>query len=204
MLTSSIAIQPQSPAETALISSALNLFTIHNENSITVTQLIKAAGISRSVFYKHFANKDDVYAAILLTDELAVTPLLTNIGASGGAADLLEQYLKYRIQFVKKYRVLMRLEKHLQATDCTLARFVQWQLLRRQHVDEFAAIIELDLAHLKPLERDKARFHYGLLWSLASGMAHITESDLFPELIRDRRGFIRFLLDSVRTLGGPK
>ena len=204
MLTPSPSIQTRSPAETALISSALNLFTIHNENSITVTQLLKAAGINRSVFYKHFANKDDVYAAILLTDELAVTPLLHKIRVSGGAADLLEQYLKYRIQFVKKYRVLMRLEKHLQATDCTLERFVQWQLLRRQHVDEFAAIIELDLAHLKLSERDTARFHYGLLWSLASGLADITESDLFPELIRDRHGFTRFLLDSVRSLGDPR
>ncbi|MFT5009203.1 MAG: AcrR family transcriptional regulator [Reinekea sp.] len=204
MLTSSLSIKAQNPAETALIGSALNLFTIHNENSVTVTQLIKAAGVSRSVFYKHFANKDDVYAAILLTDELAVSPLLKKIRASGSAGELLEQYLKYRIQFVKKYRVLMRLEKHLQATDCTLERFVQWQLLRRQHVDEFAAIIELDLAHLKPLERDNARFHYGLLWSLASGMAHITESDLFSELIRDRRGFTRFLLDSVSSLGGHR
>jgi len=204
MLTPGFSIQEQNPAETALITSALNLFIINNEDSISVTQLIKAAGISRSVFYKYFGGKDDVYAAILLTDELTLSPLLKDVRVYGGIADLLEQYLKHRIQQVEKYRVLMRLERNLQSGGCTLPRFQQWQLLRRQHADEFSAIIESKLARTKPIDRENLRFYYGLIWSLASGVVHISESDFFHQLILDRRGFTRFLLASMRSLGDIK
>ncbi|WP_320825908.1 TetR/AcrR family transcriptional regulator [Reinekea sp.] len=204
MLTPGFSMQEQNPSETALITSALNLFIILNEDSISVTQLIKAAGISRSVFYKNFGGKDDVYAAILLTDELTLSPLLQEARVSGGIAELLEQYLKHRIQQIEKYRVLMRLEKKLQAGGCTLQRFQDWQQLRRQHADEFSGIIELKLARAQPVDRENIRFYYGLIWSLASGVAHISESDFFHQLILDRRGFTRFLLDSMRSLGDIK
>jgi len=204
MLAPGFSLQKQNPAETALITSALNLFIIHNENSISVTQLIKAAGISRSVFYKHFGSKDDVYAAILLSDETTLGPLLKDARVYGGIAELLEQYLKHRIQQIEKYRVLMRLEKHLQDADCTLERFQQWQLLRRQHADEFSSIIESKLARSKPVDRENIRFYYGLIWSLASGLAHVSESDFFHQLILDRRGFTRFLLASMRSLSDIK
>ena len=52
MLEDNYTIQEQSPSEKALITSALNLFIIHNENTINATQLIKAAGVSKAVFYR--------------------------------------------------------------------------------------------------------------------------------------------------------
>jgi len=204
MHTPSFSIQEQSASEKALITSALNLFIIHNENTINVTQLIKAAGVSKSVFYKHFANKDDVYAAILLSDEIALTPTLKQLRVYGTVAELLEEYLKFRIQHVEKYRVLTRLEKHLHEKECELDRFLQWQMLRRQHVDEFTSIIEAKLSRLKPVDKENIRFYYGLVWSLAAGVAQLSESDFFHELILDRRGFTRFLLESIGSIGDVK
>jgi len=201
MLDENYTIQEQTPSEKALITSALNLFIIHNENTINATQLIKASGVSKAIFYRYFANKEDVYAAILLTDEIALTPMLKDLRVYGSVSDLLEQYLKFRIQHVEKYRVLVRLEKHLLDKKCDLVRFKQWQVLRRQHVDEFTSIVESKLSRLKTIDKENIRFYYGLVWSIANGLANLSESDFFHELILDRRGFTRFLLDSVASIG---
>jgi AcrR family transcriptional regulator len=194
----------QSPAEKALVTSALNLFIIHHESTINVTQLVKGAGMSRATFYKHFANKDDVFAAILLSDEMSLTPVLKELRVYGTVSDLLEQYLKYRIQHIEKYRVMARLEKHLLNNNCDLTRFLQWQSLRRDHVEEFSSIVEAKLSRFKPVDKENIRFYYGLVWSLAAGVATLSESDFFHDLILDRRGFTRFLLESVSSIGDLK
>jgi AcrR family transcriptional regulator len=201
MLEETQLIQDPSASEKALVTSALNLFIKHNEKTINVTQLIKAAGVSKAVFYKHFANKEDVYAAILLNDELALTPVLKDLRVYGTLSDLLEQYLKFRIQHVEKYRVIVRLEKTLMDKECDLLRFKQWQALRRQHIDEFTTIVENKLSRLKPVDKENTRFYYGLVWSIANGMVNLSESDFFHELVLDRRGFTKFLLDSVAQIG---
>ncbi|WP_196157888.1 TetR/AcrR family transcriptional regulator [Reinekea sp. G2M2-21] len=204
MLEDQFTIAEQSPSERAVITSALNLFIIHHENTINVAQLMKAVGVSKATFYKYFANKEDVYAAILLTDEMALTSMLKDLRVYGTVSDLLEQYLKFRIQHVEKYRVLVRLEKYLLEKKCELPRFTQWQLLRRQHVDEFSSIVESKLSRMKPIDKENVRFYYGLVWSIANGVANLSESDFFHELILDRRGFTRFLLESVSSIGEGK
>lgn len=201
MQDSAYLIQEQDPSEKVIVASALNLFIIHHEDTINVSQLLKAAGISKSVFYKYFANKDDVFAAILLSDEMALTSLLKDLRVYGTVSDLLEQYLKFRIQHVEKYRVLVRLEKYLHEKECSLTRFKQWQMLRRQHVDEFTSIVESKLSRLKQIDKENVRFYYGLVWAMANGLANLSESDFFHELILDRRGFTRFLLESVSNIG---
>lgn len=197
-------IKEQTAAEKAIITSALNLFIIHHEDTISVTQLIKAAGTTKSNFYKYFSSKEDVYAAILLTDELALTPILKDLRVYGSVADLLQQYLKFRIQHIDKYRVLVRLERHLLEKNKDLQRLDQWQAMRRRHVDEFTAIVEAKTSRFKPVDRENIRFYYGLVWSIASGVAALSESDFFHELILDRRGFTRFLLESVGNIGDDK
>lgn len=204
MVEADFTIQEQAPSEKALITSALNLFIIQHEDTISVTQLIKGAGISRSVFYRYFSSKEDVFAAILLTDELALTPLLKELRVYGRVSELLREYLKFRIQHIEKYRVLVRLERTLLNQECDLLRFRQWQTLRRQHVEEFTDIVESKLSRLSPVEKDNVRFYYGLVWSIANGVANLSESDFFHDLIQDRRGFTRFLLDSVESIGEIK
>ena len=48
---------------------------------------------------------------------------------------------------------------------------------------------------------DTHRFYFGFVWALANGMASLSESDLYHELIQDRRGFVRFLTDIVAEAG---
>jgi hypothetical protein len=99
---------------------------------------------------------------------------------------------------------MARLEKHLLNNNCDLTRFLQWQSLRRDHVEEFSSIVEAKLSRFKPVDKENIRFYYGLVWSLAAGVATLSESDFFHDLILDRRGFTRFLLESVGSIGDLK
>ncbi|TCS42550.1 TetR/AcrR family transcriptional regulator [Reinekea marinisedimentorum] len=204
MLNQNFSIQEPSAAEKALITSSLNLFIIHNEKKITVTQLIKSAGVAKSVFYKYFESKEDLYAAILLNDELQLSPIFSHLKIYGTVSELLESYLNFRIQQIDKYRVLTRLEQTLMEKNCNSERYLQWQVLRRQHVDEFTGIVQSKMPKSKPIDAENIRFYYGLVWALASGFSQLSESDFFHELILDRRGFTRFLLESVNVLGKLK
>ncbi|MEJ2042054.1 MAG: DUF1285 domain-containing protein [Reinekea sp.] len=195
-LNDAYVIQEPSPSEKALITSALTLYSIHQEKNISVTQLVKAAGISKSVFYRYFANIDDVYAAILLTDELQLTPILKELRAYGTISDLLKHYLRFRIRHIEKYRLLIRIEQYLSDKNCDVPRYAQWNNLRRQHMDEFMSIVESKLSRTKVMDREQLKFYYGLVWAMASGVANLYENDFFLESIQDRRGFTQFL-DSI-------
>jgi AcrR family transcriptional regulator len=204
MLNQNFSIQEPNATEKALITSSLNLFLIHNEKKITVTQLVKSAGVAKSVFYKYFESKEDLYASILLTDEMQLAPIFSHLKIYGSVSELLESYLNFRIQHIDKYRVLTRLEQTLMEKNCNCERYLQWQVLRRQHVDEFTGLVQSKMSKSKPIDAENIRFYYGIVWTLAAGFSQLSESDFFHELILDRRGFTRFLLESVSALGKAK
>ncbi len=193
-------IKEQDATEKALLTASLNLFLIHDENNISVTQLAKAAGVSKATFYKHFSNKEDLYSAILLMDELELTPVLRKLMRSGSIAELLKAYLNYRIQHLDRYRVLIRLEKKLE-NSCKAVRFLQWQQLRKHHITDFNAIVESKMSNEQAANSQDFQFYYGFIWTITSGLAHLSESDFYHELISDRRGYAKFLLDMINTIG---
>ncbi|MBU2863298.1 TetR/AcrR family transcriptional regulator [Reinekea marina] len=194
-------LHDQEPVESALIATAFNLLVKHPEKPLSVTQVIKAAGVSRASFYKYFSNKEDLFAAILLSEELAIHGLIKQMSHEHSAGELLKNYLNYCIQNIKKYKLLGQLETILQKNNETIERFTRWKLLRASHVDEFSAAIQSTLPAEHKLDEENIRFYYGLIWSIASGVSHLTDSDYFHELIADKRGFSKFLLESVYTIG---
>lgn len=196
-----ITIIEPTPAERALLTTALNLFVAHHETEISVKKLLSASGVTRAGFYKMFAGMDDVYAGILCVDELTLTPLLRQLRAHGDVPSLMSQYLAFRIQHIERYKVLIRLEDKLHRGESTLERFSMWQALRRQHVDEFTAIVQSKLPPEKQLDKENIRFYYGLVWSIAAGYGQLSDSDFFHDLIIDRRGFTRFLVESTSLVG---
>ena len=90
-------VSDQHPTEVAILSSALNLFMLVGEEQVSVTRLIQTAAISRSVFYHYFSGKDDVYAALLLNDELGLSPLFKQCRESPqlGIAHLMREFLNF-------------------------------------------------------------------------------------------------------------
>ncbi|PTY36625.1 hypothetical protein BGP77_04835 [Saccharospirillum sp. MSK14-1] len=199
MLNTLLPVKDRHPTESAILNSAMSLFLLAGEDSVTVSRLIQTAGISRSVFYHHFSGKDDLYAAMLLSDELGIGEMLHRVRRSQDLATLMRECLKYRIQHIDKHRLMMRLETKLAGEGSNLERYRQWQRLKRNHMALFAEITSelLDV----DADSDDLRFLYGLVWTLADGLASLRDNELYHELIQDRRGFSRFLLDTIAQIG---
>lgn len=169
------------------------------EDSVSVNRLIQTAGISRSVFYHHFSGKDDLYAALLLSDELGIGEMLHRVRRNNDMAALLRECLKFRIQQIDKHRLMMRLEAKLAGDNSNLDRYRQWQRLKRNHMALFTEIAG-ELLNLDA-DSDDLRFLYGLVWTLADGLASLRDNELYHELIQDRRGFSRYLMDTITLIG---
>lgn len=196
-------VSDQHPTEVAILSSALNLFMLVGEDQVSVTRLIQTAAISRSVFYHYFSGKDDVYAALLLNDELGLSPLFKKCRESPelGIAHLMREFLNYRLQSIDNYGLFLRLESHLHATDCGLERFGQWQRLRRNHVEQFTDLARRQWGVESHQDDDDLRYLYTLVWLLADGMVSLRNNPMYLELVQDRRGFKRFLTRLAEQAG---
>lgn len=199
MLNTLLPVKDRHPTESAILNSALSLFLMSGEDQVTISRLIRTAGISRSVFYHHFSGKDDLYATLLLTDEFGVGDLLERARKNGDLPTLMQEFLRYRIQHLDKHRLMMRLERHLARQGSELERYRQWQRLKRSHMAQFAEFARDDRSLTD--DSDELRFYYGLVWTLADGLATLRDNELYHELIQDRRGFNRFLMATVARMG---
>lgn len=57
-------------ARDRLLQTAVDLFYVHGINSVGLDQVIAAAGVTKTTFYKHFESKDDlIVEAIRMRDE---------------------------------------------------------------------------------------------------------------------------------------
>jgi len=54
---------PPSAARTAVVAAAIDLFAEHGFDQTSVEQIARAAGVSRSTFFRQFGGKDDVVFA---------------------------------------------------------------------------------------------------------------------------------------------
>ncbi|WP_028669934.1 TetR/AcrR family transcriptional regulator [Saccharospirillum impatiens] len=200
-------VSDQHPTEAAILSSALNLFMLVGEDQVSVTRLIQTAAISRSVFYHYFSSKDDVYAALLLNDELGLSPLFRQCRENPelGIAHLMREFLNYRMQSIDNYGLFLRLESHLNSVDCQLERFQQWQRLRHNHVELFTELARQQWGVESHQDDDDLRYLYTLVWLLADGMVSLRNNPMYLELVQDRRGFKRFLTRLAELAGtrGP-
>lgn len=196
-------VSDQHPTEVAILSSAMNLFMLVGEDQVSVTRLIQTAAISRSVFYHYFSGKEDVYAALLLNDELGLSPLFKQCRETPelGIAHLMREFLNYRLQSVDNYGIFLRLENHLNTVDCQLERFRQWQRLRRNHVEQFTELARRQWAVESHQDDDDLRYLYTLVWLLADGMVSLRNNPMYLELVQDRRGFKRFLTRLAEQAG---
>jgi len=100
-------------AGSGILHAAIEVFSRQGFAATSVEDILKAAGVARRTFYKHFGNKEEVLAAIY---ELATGELLAAIrgdGATGGdpldaVERALDTYLDYHIANARLVRVLVQ------------------------------------------------------------------------------------------------
>lgn len=187
------------PTEIAILNTALSQLLIGDVKQLSVTRLVKLSGLSRSVFYQHFSSKEDLLAGLLLADEVGLAEAMKPALAESNLKDLLKLYLKYRLQDIDKYRLLVEIESTLSAGTEAPKRFKDWRRLRTIHADQIRSTALLRQPKTANDDQDRYDFYFGLVWTLANGVASISNTDAYTQLIKDRRGFSRYLLELLDT-----
>jgi AcrR family transcriptional regulator len=99
-------------AASGILGGAIEVFSRQGFAATRVEDILKAADVARRTFYKHFANKEEVLAAIY---EIATTELLgavRGVGVAGvdpldAVGRALDTYLDYHVENARLVRVLV-------------------------------------------------------------------------------------------------
>lgn len=139
---------PQSPERKALMDAAFHVLTTNSGASLSVTEVLRAAGLSTRAFYRHFDSKDELLLALFRRDSEHVTRRLEKaVGAAATPAAALtawvEGYLDIAADSHRRHRVIV-----LSAPEITRARGYDAEQRRvdAEHRDAIARILERGLA----------------------------------------------------------
>lgn len=197
MLTPNIRVKLSDNRELNILNTAMNLFIRVGMEKVTMSHILKSSGVSKSSLYRFFESKKDLMAGLLMANEQELAELLSQLRNEQDSSVVIEQYVKFRLQSFDKYKVLYRIEKDLVLEDSQLQRFQDWKKLRAEHVD---TLVNMILGRSGRRSGESQRFYYGYLWTLIHGVAFLSESPFFHELIDDRRAFMAFITDISKKM----
>ena len=151
-----------------LIQGALRLYLEEGMESLSLRQIAKRVGLSHTVSYRYFANKEALVAemrrACILEFKAAATPVTTN--DQSDPIDRIRAALMGLLEFGSTQPAKYRLIFSDSQPDLT-----EYPSLLAQRWEVFASCVDLvqDAMNQKRLQGDALMFSHGL-WSLLHGM----------------------------------
>lgn len=129
-----------------ILNAAVQEFTIRNLAEANISNIVKAAGISRGSFYQYFADKEDLYVHIFLTlreerrvytqdviDGLKTLPFL----------DFYKAFYLKNAEYLLQHSDHIKLGKHLYACPLETSRRLI-EMLQKRYKDMYLIGIEHD------------------------------------------------------------
>ncbi len=179
-----------------LLAAAAQLFAEQGIEGPPIEQILRAAGVSRRSFYKHFRNRDELLVELhRVLSELVLVATAAATSSSGSPGERIERSLDVFIGAAIRGGALFRvLQGEATRPGSRLAP-------RRQEV--FARMIELQRAAIEASGQEPPDTLY--LHGLLSGVEAIlhrgaAEGPLDPERVaRIRREMIRLMNAGLRT-----
>ncbi len=186
-------------ARSSILAAATKVFTAHGIAAVRVEDILVAAKIARRTFYKYFASKDEVLAALyeIWTDELlhaiedarARQPSVPLAGLRAG----IDIFVAF---FHSVPHALRELVEIAMRSDSLLAPRRRW--LRAQIVQLLDdGVFALDGRRLDPL------VYYGLVSALEGISLELGGHDGKPSDVERARRVLHSLVDHVLGLPGP-
>lgn len=182
---------PALPApEMTILNAALNLLLRTSPQQMTMTQVYKAAGVSKATCYQYFSCKSDLWCALLIEDERLHQKALTQLPTPAGMEDW-QRFFMHVLEYPNKMAVFLTLAERLQEQSPKLRRFQQWQALREQNRQLLMAA--LPTAGVNGDVNGDLYLRLGLIWCTLEGwLVRYRDSD-FLQLTGERRQFARQL-----------
>jgi AcrR family transcriptional regulator len=134
---------PAAQRRTLIEAAAARLFAARGYEATTVEDIVRAAGVSKPMLYRHFESKQELHMRLLerRRDELAAAPLDSFLGAQGSPGERLPAMIDAWFAHVEQHPDSSRLLFQDITSDPEL-RALQHELRRRQRAADVALLRE--------------------------------------------------------------
>ena len=92
-----------------ILSTAIQLFSQHGLDSVTVDQIADAADIGKGTIYNYFSTKEDIVVAFMVDFETRVQAKVRRLVTSKGSLEsILAGFIRFQFQMKKPYHQFVR------------------------------------------------------------------------------------------------
>jgi AcrR family transcriptional regulator len=186
--------------EANILVAALELFSEHGEDRVTVEMIADHVGIGKGTIYKHFRSKSEIYLRLMLDYERDLADLFQSPKISEDKEALSRAYFEFRMQDPGKYLLFSRLEDKLTKSSSEPEMLEELHRFRARNLESLTDLIKSRIDENK-LEDVPSYFHYCAHWALVHGAAALYQSPFFQEVIQDKDEFFAFLMDIGVRMG---
>lgn len=192
MLTPVIIDQNLSKNTITLLNTSLNLFLRVDPAKVTMAQIAKASDLSKASLYKAFANKEEIYSAILLNHEGKFADILEELREVKNAQLFFEDWFNLASANMDMFLFIDTVKEQLQEIETPGIYLTKYRALKKQNHQL--------LNELLP----GSGFEQGFVQVALTGLAKLYHQKQFQRTIDDRRGFLKYLRKIVSGLEQPK
>jgi AcrR family transcriptional regulator len=92
-----------------ILTTAIELFSQHGIDSVTVDQIADAADIGKGTVYNYFSTKEDIVVAFMVDFETRVQAKVRRLATSKGSLEsILAGFIRFQFQMKKPYHQFVR------------------------------------------------------------------------------------------------
>lgn len=171
------------PVELTILNAAINLAIRMSTDALSMTQIQKAAGVSKASLYQYFASKLDVWAGILLEEDLERAQRAQEL-VKHSRLDAWEDYFYQLTLHPAKLVALQYMESALRQAEPDLPRYHAWLQQRRRFMD-----VMVYAAQQQGSEAAHAQQRVAMIWVMLEGWLRLHKEPDFREFCTGRQVF---------------
>ncbi len=102
-----------------ILSVALSLFFEHGYDGVSINDIAKAVGISKSTIFHYFANKDELFNEIFVHCQMTAARFVTEFGyqESSDCRAMIELCILFAFQYRREFIFMLDNERNLHITE---------------------------------------------------------------------------------------
>jgi AcrR family transcriptional regulator len=175
-----------------ILATAIELFSEHGLDSVTVDQIADAADIGKGTIYNYFSTKEDIVVAFMVDFETRVQAKVRRLVTSKGTLEsILAGFIRFQFQMKKPYHRFVRV--FLGQMFLRTEQFIPYMVEMQKTIDPPLEALFRGLQQRGLIRRDVSvpdlilifkTIHLGLtaLWAIEGPPFQFTEKTLKQEI----------------------
>jgi AcrR family transcriptional regulator len=175
-----------------ILTTAIELFSQHGIDSVTVDQIADAADIGKGTIYNYFSTKEDIVVAFMVDFETRVQAKVRRLVTSKGSLEsILAGFIRFQFQMKKPYHQFVRV--FLGQMFLRTEQFIPYMVEMQKTIDPPLEALFRGLQQRGLIRRDVSvpdlilifkTIHLGLtaLWAVEGPPFQFTEKTLKQEI----------------------